>query len=272
MKYRFWESVGRAASREATASPLPGYNDGPADAFRHIIGVAELRRRFGYGVAYVIATGNEVWGTHARSRSLASREMDDHNNAIGLAIGAKARTYEEVVRLAQAAMDAGIARGGNGENGTPRWKLQWSEPARRPAAQRSLPVQWPDDIPSSRDDRFGAEQFGIHRAEAAMTPRQREAATLARLRDLPTSEWSEPDVRAVINARPYLDASAPEHDAWRARVRQSFEERTRTMDDADAASSGDAACGGVAAVRAYTREGPSGPVHVRAHDRAVACD
>ena len=61
---RFWRSVSEAASREAMASPLPGYNDGPADAYRHIVGTAELRRRFGFGTAYAIATGNEVLGTH----------------------------------------------------------------------------------------------------------------------------------------------------------------------------------------------------------------
>lgn len=271
MKNRFWESIRQAASREAMTSPLPGYYDGPADAYRHIVGVAELRRRYGFLVAWGIATGNEVRGTHERNHPPELRGMDDHNNAIGLEIGAKARTYEEVVRLARAAIDAGIARGGEGGVGIPRWRLRWTEPGERPVAHRPLPVQWPDDIPSSREYPFGAERFGINRAETAMTPRQREAAMLARLRDLPTSEWSEPDVRAVINARPYLDTSAPEHDAWRARVRQYFEERTRTTDEGDAAPGGDDACGGVAAVRAYTREGPSGPVQVRAHDRAVSC-
>ena len=40
-------SVERAASLEADQSPLPGENNGPADAYRHIVGAAELRRRFG---------------------------------------------------------------------------------------------------------------------------------------------------------------------------------------------------------------------------------
>jgi hypothetical protein len=33
--------------------------------------------------------------------------MDDHNNAIGLSIGADARSHEEVIRRARAAIDAG---------------------------------------------------------------------------------------------------------------------------------------------------------------------
>jgi hypothetical protein len=43
--------------------------------------------------------------------------MDDHNNAIGLAIGAEARSYEDVVRLAREAIDRAIVRGGSGQDG-----------------------------------------------------------------------------------------------------------------------------------------------------------
>lgn len=65
IRFRFWRSVEDAASAEALASPLPGYYDGPADAYRHIVGTAELRRRFGFGTAYALATTNEMLGTHA---------------------------------------------------------------------------------------------------------------------------------------------------------------------------------------------------------------
>ena len=58
----FWRSVQEAAEAEATASPLPGFYDGPADAYRHIVGTAELRRRFGWATAFGIATGDEVLG------------------------------------------------------------------------------------------------------------------------------------------------------------------------------------------------------------------
>lgn len=51
-RFRFWRSVEDAASAEALASPLPGYYDGPADAYRHIVGTAEARRRYGFGTAY----------------------------------------------------------------------------------------------------------------------------------------------------------------------------------------------------------------------------
>lgn len=47
----FWGSVTRAAEDEAWASPLPGWGDGPADAYRHLVLAAELRRRFGWTIA-----------------------------------------------------------------------------------------------------------------------------------------------------------------------------------------------------------------------------
>lgn len=269
--FMFWRSVADAASAEALASPLPGYFDGPADAYRHIVGTAELRRRFGFGTAYTIATGNEVLGTIGRNQPAELRQMDDHNNAIGFSIGADAKSYEEIVRRARAAIDAGIARGGDGSEGTPRWQSSWTEPRGRPAAERRLPVQWSDSIPSARDYPFGAEQFGTNGPNQTMTPRQREAATLERLRDLPTSEWSEADVRAVIGSQPYANSSWPEHRAWRARVQQYFEERTRQGGAGDTSQAEEKACGGIASVRAYTRSGPSGPVQVSAHSRTVTC-
>lgn len=268
---RFWRSVGDAAAAEAMASPLPGYLDGPADAYRHIVGTAELRRRFGFGIAYGIATGNEILGTHASGHPPELRQMDDHNNAIGFSIGATARDYPEVVRRARAAIDAAIARGGDGSEGTPRWRETWSEPEVRPTAERSLPVRWPDTIPSASAYRFGDARFGTNGPSQTLTPRQREAAALERLRDLPTCEWSEADVRAVIGSRPYGHASSPDHAAWRARVRQYFDERTPRDETRGGFGAEAKPCGGVASVRAYTRAGPSGPVQVGAHSRTVTC-
>lgn len=269
--FMFWRSVSDVATAEALASPLPGYFDGPADAYRHIVGTAELRRRFGFGAAYVIATGNEILGTVQRNQPPELRQMDDHNNTIGFSIGADAKSYEEVVRRARAAIDAGIARGGDGSEGTPRWQSRWTEPRGRPAAERRLPVRWPDGIPSARDYPFGAEQFGMNGPTQTMSARQRDAATLDRLRQLPTREWSEADVRAVIGSRPYANSATPEHRAWRERVRQYFNERTLGRDTDESSRPEGTACGGATPVKAYVRSGPSGPVHVSAHARMVTC-
>lgn len=271
--FAFWTSVNLAARREAMLSPLPGYFDGPADAYRHIMGTAELRRRFGFATAYGIVTGNEIYGTHWAEAPHEMRRMDDHNNAIGLEIGATARTYEEVVRRARAAVDEGIARGGDGSDGTAQWlpASRWGEPRGRPVAERSLSFDWPAEIPSLPGYRFGDARFGTLGPNQTMTPRQREAATLDRLRELPTSEWSEEDVRAVIRSGAYGNSAAAGHRDWRARVRRYFEEREGAGRTGEATPSEERDCTGVAAVRAHTRAGPSGPVQVSAHSRAVAC-
>ena len=143
IEWQFWRSVGSAASREALASPLPGYLEGPADAYRRIVDTAELRRRFGWAIAYGIVTGNEVMGTHVSRHPSELRRMDDHNNAIGFSIGADAQSYEEIVRRARAAIDAGIENGGSGLGQTPLWLPQerWKEVTARPRGERALPVE-----------------------------------------------------------------------------------------------------------------------------------
>lgn len=48
-----------AASSEAVSSQLPGRENGPADAYRHILWVAEMTRRFGPSKAKLFAEGKE---------------------------------------------------------------------------------------------------------------------------------------------------------------------------------------------------------------------
>jgi hypothetical protein len=283
VEFRFWQSVREAAAKEARLSDLPGYFEGPADAYRHIVGVAELRRRYGYDVAFAIAQGNEILGFHERRLERGpedidgpAREMDEHNNAIGLEIGATARTYEEVVRRARAAIDTAVVNGGSGAEGTPRWLAVdiWREPGQRLKAERTIPVTWPSDIPSLDGYRFGDERFNHDPARRPGTPRHREATLLERLTHTPTSEWSEEDVRGVIRSTPYQNRAATGHETWHARVRAYFEERAQREGDGPGTSGSDRddACGGVATVRSYTRRGPSGPVQVSGHSRTVSCD
>ncbi|MBS7788363.1 hypothetical protein KTR66_00070 [Roseococcus sp. SDR] len=268
--WEFWGSVQSAASSEAIESSLPGYLEGPADAYRHIVGAAELRRRFGWAIAYAIVTGNEARGTHARGHTPELRRMDDHNNAIGLSIGADATSYEEVVRRARAANDAGIENTGSGRGQTPLWlsQEQWKEVSGRQPAERALPVEWSDAIPSAADYRFGDERFGADRSFRSGTPRERQAALFERLDATPTAEWSEADVRGVIASPAYRNSAAADHALWRERVRQYFEERASGRDEA-ASAPDDADDDGIAHVRAYTRMGPNGPIRVSAHDRAT---
>jgi hypothetical protein len=106
------QTVRAAAQFEARSSALPGLAEGPADALRHIIGAAELRRRVGLAAAFAAVEGNELLAvTDGGTR--ASVVMDRKNNFIGLEIGADAEIFDEVVERARAAIQAGIEAGGN---------------------------------------------------------------------------------------------------------------------------------------------------------------
>jgi hypothetical protein len=56
-----WLAI-RAAADEAVESQLPGRENGPADAYRHLLWGAELTRRFGAHVARGILEDHEIQG------------------------------------------------------------------------------------------------------------------------------------------------------------------------------------------------------------------
>lgn len=108
------------AEAEATASRLPGQDQGPADAYRHLVGVAELSRRAGPLLAAAMAERNEWTSTEAMLRSIlggrpiapsnmpAARAMDRHNNLLAVGIGARARSAEDVVMRVRSMMERAI--------------------------------------------------------------------------------------------------------------------------------------------------------------------
>ncbi|MBY0335887.1 MAG: hypothetical protein K2X11_04695 [Acetobacteraceae bacterium] len=74
-------------------------------------------------------------------------------------------------------------------------------------------------------------------------------------------------MRAVIRSTPYTNPRVAGHADWQSRVRAYFEQRA----GAEQGAIEDEDCIGVARVRAHTRRGEKGPIHVAAHDRAVPC-
>ncbi len=107
------------AAEEARQSQLPGLDQGPGDAHRHLVGVAELSRRLGPARAYAIAEGNELRSFGAMLRSVATgqpfapshtlavRRMDRHTNKLALWIGARADSRSQATSRASAARKAG---------------------------------------------------------------------------------------------------------------------------------------------------------------------
>lgn len=258
------EAVTEAAHQEAGLSGLPGYNDGPADALRHLIGTAELRRRFGWGFAFGATTYNELRGQLAR-QPFASDWMDMENNWIALRIGAQARTFADVVNLSQNAIADAIRTGGTDRRGV-IWRAQrhWGD---APDRQFEDPANWRPPGPQLDGYRFGGAE---HRLQFdSTTPRQAEAATLQRLAETPVADWSYDDVRAVMRSRPYSSGSDPSRVGWHAKVRDWFAGREAERAGRERAS--DDSCGGSAEVRAHTRQTANGQVAVAAHTRTVAC-
>lgn len=99
------------AFRAATHSPdghvstqLPGREDGIADAYRHVLGAAEMARKlyFGGGHAELYGLANEIKNFES---SVEQRYMDLWNNDIGIQIGNHVRanngTWNDVVNLTQ---------------------------------------------------------------------------------------------------------------------------------------------------------------------------
>lgn len=185
----------RVAQAEALRSSLPGYYDGPADAVRHIVLAAELRRRAGLGAARILLEGHEFPDRFNSGRS-ASTAMDDANNRLGLAIGGRARSYAEVVEMARAAIRDGIAQGGSGVTGTPTWlpRESWSDPQLRVAKPPPGPLVWQD---RPLGDGIYAHGGPEHAFMAGMTPREAEAMRLRDLETVPPEAWSDDDVRVA---------------------------------------------------------------------------
>lgn len=112
--------------------------------------------------------------------------MDDHNNEIGQAIGARARTYDEVVAMAQDVMRRGIGNGGTGVDGTPAWipdRSRWRDPdtrANKPSIDGPLELMpGPSANPAYR---YGGEE---HRFLAGLPRREAKPRRLADLAQAP---------------------------------------------------------------------------------------
>ena len=147
--------VHQFAKAAAIASRLPGYESGPGDAFRHMVGAAELTRRIGALPAYAAVEGNETisWFMERYNASLGrdlglgrnseDRAMDRHNNDIGIRIGIRSSNPTEVLNAARFEIERAYERG-PGVGGaavwlrTRRWADSISPNSNWP------PRNWPD--------------------------------------------------------------------------------------------------------------------------------
>ncbi len=84
------------AIKEALASQMPGRENGPADAYRHILLAAELTRRFGEDIARQILDYHEQTG-NSDGQTADAEAMDRRNNEIGIEIGKGSTDWGDVV-------------------------------------------------------------------------------------------------------------------------------------------------------------------------------
>ena len=88
---------------------------GRTDALRHLLGAAVLTKRQGPESATAMLNWHEnpkilnmLGGGYGQPQ--AERLMDLHNNTLGMHIGTQAKTYDELVRMAQQFVDEGRVR------------------------------------------------------------------------------------------------------------------------------------------------------------------
>lgn len=113
-------AIEKMAYLEADNSELKGELNGPNDAYRHMIVTAEMARRKGPVTSTTLGLGHELTGL-LQGQPLNQAKMDASNNAIGVDIGMRAKTLNDVIDMARKAMQDAISVGGTGKNGTPSW-------------------------------------------------------------------------------------------------------------------------------------------------------
>jgi hypothetical protein len=173
----------RWAEQAAKGSGLPGYHNGPGDAYRHIVWIAKTARTTGTMPAWAQGEANELRGI--RSNPPDETEMDRHNNnEIALRIARMAKSREDVERLAQAEIMAAYWRGGSGADGTARWLAseRWRE-----SDYADIATNWP---PKWEDE---------------------DELRVERLLTLPIEQWEEHHLRLVVASRIYGNTKHPKH-------------------------------------------------------------
>jgi hypothetical protein len=217
------------AAEKARKTSLPGETDGPADAYRHIVGIAELTRREGARKANAIGTFNEITTLFSDAS-----QMDLHNNDIGRRIGKDATSSEEIERRAMAEIRAAVIEGGTGKNGTAVYlpEREWRD---RDARKAGLVWPLPGFAKSSQVERDLAS---------------------------PPESWSDAVRERVMRDQIYWDTNHPRQAEAFEAVRRSFEHRP----DKSEPRSGDTGTGGPVNVRSYKRDDGT---KVDAHSRSA---
>lgn len=224
-------SLREAVAQDARRTSYPGATNGPADAYRHLVGIAEMRRRYGFLVARSAGKLNELDVSDYGASQESDSQMDLKNNEIAEKNGAIARNFEEVKAMAHAEIRAAAIEGGTGKNGT---------------AVYLAPNTWDGDR--------GRETILV------WPPRDlADSSEVERILGKPTDLWTAEDARKVQQDSIYRKSTHPRQAEAFEKVRQSFEHRFGKRAE-------NGGKGGDVHVRAYTR---GDGTDVGAHSRSA---
>ncbi len=132
--------IKESVAQNARGTSYPGATNGPADAYRHMLGIAEIRRRTSQPAARVAGNWNERDNLPWRLKKDADSQMDLHNNRIGERIGRVARNTAEAEEMVHAEIRAAAIEGGTGKNSTAIYLApeNWTGDG-----NRTTPIVWP---------------------------------------------------------------------------------------------------------------------------------
>jgi hypothetical protein len=231
-----------AVAHNARQTSHPGNTNGPADAYRHMFGIAEVRRRSNHPVARGVGDYNEREGMMLRLKTDADSQMDLHNNRIGERSGRIARNTAEVEARVHAEVRAAAIEGGTGKNGTAVYlpPEKWAEPDPKNESLKRGPTVWPP-------------------------PGLAGSSEVERILGKPIRLWTEEDARKVMQDRSYTQSNHPRRDEAFEKVRKHFEFRHDGPRRGRAAADRTAG-GGPVQVDAYTRgDGTNVDAHTRSN-------
>lgn len=246
-------AIGPGAKDVSAQSDFPKAANGQQDAFRHVLGSAQVRRRFQElkpkdgsdqldQEARDVLSANEYLGDIA-GNSAKSKEMDLFNNDKGIEIGRRAAEQGWTAEETEAAVRDYISKSnGTGQDGGAFWHDK-NDPERVPPKSPDAAAQ----PSSSRIEEQPQQKPKPLTAGEELRRQYQEAVERATRPDGSTPDANEID---PVTGKKFGDMRAGEYAAalYRKRVRQQANDNA--SNDNQSKSSG-----GSVSVRAYDREG-----------------
>lgn len=188
--------VATQAIKESVNSQLPGRNNGPADAYRHVLLSAELTRQFGESYARAALDFHE-WDGNRTGQAADTNRMDEHNNELGIALGKRlaaqpSSSWHDVVAGARTLIDAAPQQADGVQwLKEDRWQMNPMGPDNKRLAngdpRLNWPTQWPEGPFPNPEGRDAGEPYTeeepVKSMDRMVPPRQPEKDFLDRLRE-----------------------------------------------------------------------------------------